>query len=246
MHPLRTPRLSPLLRRTGLGCVLVAVCSRVLTTTDPLPGWSLDPLTTLAPHNGMGPALSMTLAALAFLGLALVLAAAWRAGDRVHGLLLVLAGLGLVPIAWHGWLGPTASVENANIGLTWAAAIAGALAACIACRHTAERTLVLACCAGLAGPLAIRAAIQVYSEHPMLVADFKANREAFLAAHGWSPDSAMGRSFARRLSQPDASAWFAMSNVYASVMAGCVAIFAAACFAAVRARLWATGSRNDL
>lgn len=234
------------LRRAGMGCVLVAVCSRVVTTSDPLPGWSLDPLSSIAPENGMGPALSVALAALSLVGLALVLAGASRARERVPGVLLLLGALGLIPVAYHGWLGPTACVENANTGLTWAGAIAGSLAACVACRHSTERALVVACCAGLAGPLAVRAGIQVYSEHPVLVAEFESNREAFLASHGWTADSAMGQGFARRLSQPDASAWFAMSNVYASVMAGCVAVFAGACLGAVRARLWATGNRNDV
>ncbi len=235
-----------LLRRLGLTAVLIAACARVVTSSDPLPGWSLDPLTTVAPQNGLGPAGSILLSSLSFLGLTLILAAARRARERTTAVLLALAAIGLVPIAYHGWLGPTACVENATTGLAWAGAIAGALAACIACRHAAERGLVIACLAGLAGPLVIRAGIQVYVEHPVLVADFEANREAFLASHGWRPDSAMARSFERRLSQPDASAWFAMSNVYASVMAGCVAVFAAACLDAARARLWTTGHRNDL
>lgn len=246
MKPVPRPNLSALLRRLGLTAVLIAACARVVTSSDPLPGWSLDPLTTVAPQNGLGPAGSILLSSLSFLGLTLILAAARRARERTPTVLLALAAIGLIPIAYHGWLGPTACVENTTTGLAWAGAIAGALAACIACRHAAERGLVIACLAGLAGPLVIRAGIQVYVEHPVLVADFESNREAFLASHGWRPDSAMARSFERRLSQPDASAWFAMSNVYASVMAGCVAVFAAACLDAARARLWTTGHRNDL
>ena len=240
------PNPSPVLRRLGLACVLVSVCVRVVTTYDPLPGWSMDPFTTAAPQNGLGPAQSIMLSGLSLLGLALVLAAAWRAKERVPAALLTLGVLGLLPVARHGWFGPTACVENATVGLAWAGAIASALAASIACRHPAERALAVACCAGLAGPMVIRAAVQVYVEHPLLVEDFRANREALLASHGWSPESAMARSFERRLHQPDASAWFAMSNVYASVMAGCVAVFGAGCLDAVRARLWRTGERRDL
>ncbi|MCC7388942.1 MAG: O-antigen ligase family protein [Phycisphaerales bacterium] len=240
------PNPSPVLRRLGLACVLVSVCVRVLTTYDPLPGWSMDPFSSAAPQNGLGPAQSIMLSGLSLLGLALALAAAWRERERVPAALLTLAGLGLVPVAWHGWFGPGACVENQAVGLAWAGAIASALAASIACRHPAERALAVACCAGLAGPMVIRAAVQVYVEHPVLVEDFRANREALLASHGWSPESAMARSFERRLHQPDASAWFAMSNVYASVMAGCVAVFGAGCLDAVRARLWRTGERSDL
>jgi len=229
--------------------VLVGVCARVITTTDPLPGWGLDPLTTVAPLNGVGPALSMVLAALPLFGLGLVLLAARRAGEalpRGMGVVLALAGLGLPAVVWHGWLGPSACVENANTLSVWVAAIAGALAALVACRHAEDRGLVVACCAGLAGPLALRAGIQVFSEHPTLVDEFRHNREAFLASHGWVEGSAAARVFERRMMQPDASAWFAMSNVYASVMVGCAVMFGAGLVAAVRDRLWATGERPDL
>ncbi len=237
------------LRRAGLVLVLVGVCARVITTTDPLPGWSLDPLTTVAPFNGLGPAHSMALALLPLIGLALVLLAARRAGEalpRGFGVLLMLAGLGLPAVAWHGWIGPTTCVENANTLSVWIAAIAGGLAAMLACRHPAERALVIACCAGLAGPLVLRAALQVYSEHPVLAGEFRADRAAFLASHGWTEGSATARLFERRLMQPEASAWFAMSNVYASVMVGCAVMFAGGLAAAVRARLWTTGNRPDL
>ncbi|MFG0243852.1 MAG: hypothetical protein ACF8R9_13780 [Phycisphaerales bacterium JB054] len=247
--PLVVSRAASAVRRMGLVCVLVGVCARVITTTDPLPGWGLDPLTTVAPLNGVGPALSMVLAALPLFGLGLVLLAARRAGEalpRGMGVVLVLAGLGLPAVVWHGWLGPSACVENANTLSVWVAAIAGALAALVACRHAEERALVLACCAGLAGPLALRAGIQVFSEHPTLVDEFRQNRESFLASHGWVEGSAAARVFERRMMQPDASAWFAMSNVYASVMVGCAVMFGAGLFAAVRGRLWATGERPDL
>ncbi len=237
------------LRRAGLVLVLVGVCARVITTTDPLPGWSLDPLTTVAPFNGLGPAHSMTLALLPLLGLALVLLAARRTGEalpRGFGVVLMLAGLGLPAAAWHGWIGPTACVENANTLSVWIAALAGGLAAMLAGRHPAERALVIASCAGLAGPLVLRAALQVYSEHPVLVDEFRADRAAFLASHGWTEGSATARVFERRLLQPEASAWFAMSNVYASVMVGCAVMFAGGLVAAVRARLWTTGNRPDL
>ncbi|QKK09044.1 MAG: O-antigen ligase family protein [Planctomycetota bacterium] len=91
-----------------------------------------------------------------------------------------------------------------------------------------------------------RAGIQVFSEHPTLVDEFRQNRGAFLASHGWVEGSAAARVFERRMMQPDASAWFAMSNVYASVMVGCAVVFVAGLVAAVRGRLWATGARPDL
>lgn len=234
-----------LLRRLGLVCVLVMACARVVTSHDPMPGWGLDPLTSTVPLDGVGPAGEALLAALGFGGLALVLAACARARELVPAAPLLLGAVGLVPVAWHGWLGPTASVENARLGLVWAGAIAGGLGALLACRHERERSLALAACAALVGPLFFRAAIQVYVEHPVVVEDFRARRDEILAANGWLPDSAMARAYERRLTQPDASAWFAMSNVYASLMAVCAPIFAGAALQARRARLWAEGSRHD-
>jgi hypothetical protein len=233
------------LRRAGLVGVLIAACARVVASHDPLPGWGLDPVSAAAPLDGIGPAGDMLLAAISFAGLACVLAGAARAGEKVPGLALLLGALGLVPIVYHGWIGADRSVENMHIGAVWAGAIAGGLAALVACRHPGERALAAAACAAVAGPLFFRAALQVYSEHPVLVEDFKNRREEILSGHGWSPDSAMARSYERRLSQPDASAWFSMSNVYASVLAGCLAVFAAGVVAGVRSRLWFTGSRQD-
>ncbi|MBK7405412.1 MAG: hypothetical protein IPJ41_12465 [Phycisphaerales bacterium] len=177
--------------------------------------------------------------------MAMVLLGAARSRERVPLALLGLGALGLIPAAYHGWIGPDACVENARIGLVWAGALAGALSACVACRHEEERGLALAACVGLVGPMVFRAIIQVYSEHPQLVHDYRERRTEILASHGWAPDSAMARSYERRLSQPDASAWFAMSNVFASAMAGCTAAFAAGAWVAFRERLWATGDRRD-
>ncbi|HZW10957.1 MAG TPA: O-antigen ligase family protein [Phycisphaerales bacterium] len=233
------------LRRTGLVCILVAACARVVASHDPLPGWGLDPVSAAAPLDGIGPAGDMLLSVLSCIGLALVLAGAARAAEKIPTAALVLGALALPAIAYHGWLAPDRSVENAHIGTVWAGAIAGGLGALVACRRPAERALAAGVCAAIAGPLVFRAALQVYSEHPVLVEDFKIRREEILAGHGWSPGSAMARSYERRLSQPDASAWFAMANVYASVLAGCLAVFAGGVAEGVRSRLWFTGSRND-
>lgn len=234
------------LTRVGLLCALFAACASAIVSHDPLPGWGLDPVTTVAPSDGIGPSGEILLAAVSLLGLTLVLAGAALARQKLPGLLLALGAVGLAPVLYHGWLGPDACVENARIGCIWAGAIAGALAAFIACRDPGERGLVLALCAGLVGPLVFRAAFQVYSEHPQLMEDYRARQDEILASHGWLPDSALARSYERRLAQPDASAWFAMSNVYASVMAACAAAFAGGAWVAVRSRLWTTGDRRDL
>lgn len=233
------------LRRAGLVVVLLGVCPRLVTTTDPLPGWSLDPFTTLAPHNGIGPALSVALAALPPLGLALVLLGTRREGRRVPRWPLALGILALPALLWHARLGPTASVENTLTLAAWLGAIAAGLAATIGATRRAERALIAAACAGLAGPMLLRSLVQVYIEHPELVEAFRADRPAFLAQHGWTEGSTSARVFERRLTQPDASAWLAMSNVYASVSGACGVVFLAGLIAALRARAWATGQRAD-
>lgn len=230
----------------GLLLALAAACGRAVVTHDPLPGWGLDPFTTPAPADGIGPAGEVALAAVAFLGLALVLEGARRTRRPLPRLLLSLAAIGTLPVLYHGWISPDRSVAAMSVGASWAGAIACSLAAFVACREKRLRSLTLGVCAGLVAPLVFRAALQVYSEHPALVEDFRQRRDEILAGHGWTPDSAMARAYERRLAQPDASAWFAMSNVYASLMAGTAGMFGAGVIALCRERVWRSRDRRDL
>jgi hypothetical protein len=67
---------------------------------------------------------------------------------------------------------------------------------------------------------------QVFVEHPQMMRTFRASQDAFLAAQGWSPDSAMARGYVRRLEQPEASGWFGLANVFATLAAAGLASFA--------------------
>ena len=236
----------PQLRRAGLALALFSALARLVTTTDNHPGWSLDPLTSPAPQNGMGPAFSLLLAVLPVVGLGLVLIAAQRNRERVPAWTLLLGALALPAIVYHAALGPTASIDNITQLSAWVSATAAGLAAILACRHRAERALTIAACVGVAGPLACRALFQVYVEHPTLVDEFRADRAGFLASHGWTEGSTSALIFERRLSQPDASAWLAMSNVYASIMVGCAVVALSTLAGGIRDRLWTTGERPDL
>ncbi|MCH9057178.1 MAG: O-antigen ligase family protein, partial [Planctomycetes bacterium] len=64
-----------------------------------------------------------------------------------------------------------------------------------------------------------RGTLQVYREQADTLASFDQTRDSFFASKGWEPDSAMARSYERRLSQPEATGWFGLANVYATLMA---------------------------
>src|SRR5690606_17747939 len=68
------------------------------------------------------------------------------------------------------------------------------------------------------------------------LANYEQNREQILAAQGWTAGSPMALGYERRLKQSDPSAWFGLSNVYASFMAAGVAALVATLVAAIRRR----------
>lgn len=218
----------------GVTLVLVAVCLRATTTFEPFPYWSTDPVVLSLPLTGLGPSASLATDAAMMLGTALLMLAAYARG-KGPGLwecVLALAGLGAV--AWHACFRDGFLVENALLGVTWAAAIFAGLGAACAVREPRLRRVLLATGFGLIGMLAAKGVTAVFVDHPMTVTEYKADPSRWLAAQGWSPGSASALAFERRLLQPEASGWFGLSNVYASLAAGLVPLFAFAAGAAWR------------
>ncbi len=58
----------------------------------------------------------------------------------------------------------------------------------------------------------------------MMLETFRADRGAVLPAQGWTPDSPMAKAFERRLSQAEASGYFGMANVLATLGAAGIAM----------------------
>lgn len=228
------------LRWIGLGLVLVAAMARGLTPFTNLPRWDLDPMQLAVPMTGIGPAGSLVFDVLALLGAGLAMLGEAMAGRRVLALPCALAGIGALAIVWHAWVHDGGSLGDLRIGAAWMGAIASGVAAMHLCREDRFRRLVLATFLGFVCVLALKGAAQVYIEHPQTVEDFRRNKAAILAAQGWTPDSATARAYERRLSQPEASGWYGLANVYASM--GAASIGAGFGLVAARRR---QGQRNE-
>lgn len=77
----------------------------------------------------------------------------------------------------------------------------------------------MACLASIVPLLAFKGLHQYFVEHRETLNAFLADKDRFLAAQGWTPESPMALGYIRRISQPEATGWFGLANVYASVAA---------------------------
>lgn len=200
-------------RLVGLGTVLVLVGAlvRVVVSIDPMPVWSMDPFAMWIPPTGIGPTALLSIDLLGIVGAALVLAGV---RDRVRTLPALLLLTGLVSVAIHS----VGSTNDAEIGLSWACAVAGGFAMTHLPRASLWRAVAIASILAVTAILVGRSVVQVFVEHPQTIASYEQTRESFLRSQGWSPDSSMARNYERRLYQAEASGWFGLSNVFGSIM----------------------------
>ncbi len=122
-------------------------------------------------------------------------------------------------------------------GSAWFAAILTAIGAFHLGRDPHMRVAIVSSVVAVAIPLAIKGIYQVLVEHPINVDEFAQNKNALLAAQGWTEDSSQALLFERRLSQPEATGWFGLSNVYGSLLAAFATFWIAATLSAARTRL---------
>jgi hypothetical protein len=201
--------------------MLAPMLVRATGTISTLPYWEMDPMTVVAPMASVTPALSILLDAFTLLGVAVgVFAGRNIPAARWWWPAVALVALGALPLAYHGWLGPTGSIHQVRIGASWLAAIAAAVTLARLARDRRVRTLALAALLGAAVLLVAKGAAQVLVEQPRDAANFRLNRDLILRSYGWSADSSMAKSFERRLLQTEATGWFGLSNVYASLCVG--------------------------
>ena len=227
-------RFGDVLLWLGVILTLLPQLLRATSNSTTFPFWDQDPLIYSISAPAFTPADSMLVDAATLLGAAMLLARAIRQRVPTNVSLMALAFIGAVAVVLHGWLvSPTGfslawtgngSLGNQRIGASWLSAIVGAVAVWHAAQDLRVRRIFAGTLLGLIALFACYGIAQVYFIHAQTMADFKADPDKFLAAHGWSRDSSMAKSFVRRISQPEASAWFGLANVYAT--------FAAAGFAA--------------
>jgi len=204
------------LRFVGLGVILAAALTRMMVGFDPFPGWDADPFVLPVPETQFGPAASMLLDAVTFMGAAVAMLGVAFGGRPAHPMAWLAVGAGAAAVVWHSRLGGEVAIDHFRLGSQWVAAFVGGAAAFEVCREVRARRLVLASLIGAVCMLACKGALQVFLEHPQTVSMYKQTRLEFFASQGWTPDSAAARAFERRLLQPEATGWFGMANVFAS------------------------------
>ncbi|MFM7479917.1 MAG: O-antigen ligase family protein [Planctomycetota bacterium] len=214
--------------RVALGAVLAVAAARCMIAFAALPVFDLDPAQQPAVFVGATPAQSVLLDAVAFA------AAAW---------LLVRCAMdrALLP-RWWAWMAsacmmPCAvaaahamqDVEQLWRCTTWIASIAAALGVCgfsLRDRSGQMRRALLASLAGIGVALAVRGLVQMTVEHQATLAFYEQQRELFLRAQGWLPQSPEVLTYERRLLQNEATGWFGFANVFATVAAATATLLA--------------------
>lgn len=213
----------------GLCIALACIVLRCISTYDPFPYWSGDPFIMPSPVVGLTPAWAMGLDAVTILSCALVSWGLSRAASNLQ-LRLLIKNSWVILFAYPAVsLTPKSFLDDYVLGLHWVASVFVALAVVMCIKDRALRlpAAMLACAALLSIVVMIvpKGLAQVFVEHPQMMRTFRANQDAFLAAQGWSPDSAMARGYLRRLEQPEASGWFGLANVFATLAAAGFAAF---------------------
>lgn len=192
------------------------------------PGWDLDPSLLAGPVVGLGPTANLGIDVLLVALSGCVLALASVAGAAVRWWRWFLLYVGLAAVVWHARLGPAAAQDHLTLGGSWSAAMSACVAISAAARFATVARLAAALLLGSIAFFALKAGVQVYIENPQTIEMFKANREAMLAAQGWTADSFAAKAFERRLYDAPGTGWLGLSNVLAT--AGACAAVAAVMF----------------
>lgn len=221
------------LRHAAFLLLATQAALRALVAITGNPFFAVDPRLLAIPLEGLGPAGSVALDAMALLGCAAALAAE-RLDRRAFDLRVIALFLAPVPIlAWHAW----DDAEQMRAGSQWLAAMATAVGSLHLAREVRWRLMLLGAVAALTIPLAVKGLYQVTIEYGETLRSFQENREALLAAQGWEDGSSQAEIYIRRLTQREATGWFALSNVYGSILAMLATFWVGVSLAAAKSRL---------
>lgn len=201
-----------------LGLVLV----RAVIAADLFPWWGTDPTISPVANTSLTPAgiLLINMLTLAAAGVVLLVVPS-RSNPAVSIVQTLCFAAGMVAVGVNGYGLASDRLVDADdlaLGSTWGVGLTAAVAVARACAGVVggARFAVSAFAGGLA-MIAVKAIVQLAVEIPQTVAMFKGNKGQFLAAHGWAEGSPMARAFEHRLLTADASGWFGMSNVLATL-----------------------------
>lgn len=221
-----SPRRARLASRLRVSAVILLTLGAYLPASagvELLPYWDLDPGLAWTPLTGLPPSVMVALVLMALLGATCALLGEALEGRAARPVAPILAGLGGAGVVIHAWAHGASGLEHLLAGAPWIAGAASALGASALAARPEFRRILGAILAGFVAMLLSKCLLQVLVEHPATLAEFARNREMILGARGWAPESANALIYERRLTQPEGTAWFGLSNVLAS--------FAAALFA---------------
>ena len=204
------------LRTNGLLVILAVVALRAMVVIEPQVWFAdVDPALDAMPLLAMAQRGSLQLDLILLGGALAALLGEHRSGRGVHPWMVLLALLPMPVVLFHAvgaWSG------NAFRGSTWLAGMVAFVAVAHLVRERRLRVVAVSVLVGLVAALAVRGAVQVLVEHPAMVAMYRETRADFLAERGWPADSSAALTYERRLMQPEATGWFALSNPYSTMM----------------------------
>ncbi len=220
----------------GVSGLLFLCLARAFAPIESFQYWSTDPTLLPIPETSFGPVVLLAINTLTILAAGVVCFCVRPRSSRIATLEAGLLAAGMAPAIYHSLFARGVSVEDAHTCFSWIAAVSAGVAASRASSIPTLRRLIIATLVGGIAVLAAKGVVQVYIEHPGTVAAFKANRAAVLASHGWSDGSPMARAFEHRLLQPEAGAWFGLSNITAALAASATGLLFAMLLPNVRSQ----------
>lgn len=208
-----------------LGCILFALSLRCVIGTDPFPYASADVFVSASPPLAITPKWSFALDALTLLASAALLLTHITAKRFPAWWQCLAVCIAAAVLLLHINPRATDAMDNAVLGINWLASFTVCIAAWPLLRADPRaRAITVATLIALALAAVLRGVYQVQVEHAQTMATFNATKESYFAAQGWSPDSPMARAFTRRISQAEATGWFGMANVAATIFSACAAL----------------------
>lgn len=205
------------------GVVLLAVaCVRLTSTTSTLPYWETDPAVQFLPETTLTPAMSLGFDALTWFVCAVAFVVMGIERERVHVWWVAGAIAGGAIAILHG-TGRSILVagdhDDLVRGSLWASSMFAAVTLAHLARDRSFKRLCFAVLAGVTVCLGAKGIFQSFVEYPRFVEEFRENKERILDANGIEPGSPNAKIFERRVSQPEATGWGGLSNIYGTVVA---------------------------
>lgn len=222
-----------LMRWSGMIGIVTIAAMRTAVAFMPQLLFDVDPAFDATPLGAMGPVGSMTLDVLLLLACAVALLGEWLTGKGLDGWLVLLALAPLPVVMWHG----SSDAGDMWRGSTWLAAAFACVALAHLVRDRLMRVIVIAVLLAAIAPPLMRATAQLTYEHADTVKVFEEMREQIFRERGWDADSPAARIYERRLRNPQPTAWFITTNIFASMMAAGMVLSLGLTVGAVRAKL---------